>query len=106
MLELFRKSRIYLGVSLSDGISTSLLEALVTGAFPIQTNTSCAADWINTGISGFIIDPNKESVKEALKEALTNDLLVDSAAEINKKTALVKLEETLIRSKLHNFYSV
>ena len=41
MLRMFSRSRIYLGVSVSDAISTSMLEALAMGAFPIQTNTSC-----------------------------------------------------------------
>ena len=32
MLNLFKRARVYVGVSLSDGISTSLLEAIATGA--------------------------------------------------------------------------
>jgi hypothetical protein len=45
MLDLFASARIYIGISLSDGISTSLLEAMAMGAFPIQTSTACVADW-------------------------------------------------------------
>ena len=43
MLRHFSESRIYIGISLSDGISTSLLEAMATGCYPIQTGTSCAS---------------------------------------------------------------
>ena len=53
MIKLFSKSLIYLGHSLSDGISTSLLEAMALGAYPIQTNTSCASEWIDKDC-GFI----------------------------------------------------
>jgi len=105
MLELFRNARIYLGVSLSDGISTSLLEALATGAFPIQTNTSCAVEWITDGTSGFIVSPEKTSVASALKEALLNDKLVDTAAQLNHNTALEKLDSQNLQIQLSNFYS-
>jgi hypothetical protein len=40
MYEKFSNAKIYIGASRSDGISTSFLEALVLGAYPIQTNTS------------------------------------------------------------------
>ena len=49
MLKHFSEAKVYIGISLSDGISTSLLEAMAMGAFPIQTNTSCAEEWIEDG---------------------------------------------------------
>jgi hypothetical protein len=52
MLDLFASARIYIGISLSDGISTSLLEAMAMGAFPIQTSTACLEDWIDNRASG------------------------------------------------------
>src|SRR5262249_13105764 len=42
MLRLFGRARAYVGLSISDGISTSLLEAMAMGAFPIQSFTACA----------------------------------------------------------------
>ena len=45
MLRMFGRARVYLGVSISDAISTSMLEAMALGAFPIQTNTSCCNEW-------------------------------------------------------------
>ena len=46
MMHLFARALIYVGVSLSDGISTSMLEALAMGAYPVQTNTACTGEWI------------------------------------------------------------
>ena len=37
VLKLLSESEIYIGHSLSDGISTSMLEAMAMGAVPIQT---------------------------------------------------------------------
>jgi len=104
VLDLFRKSRIYIGVSLSDAISTSLLEAIVCGAYPIQTDTSCAKEWIKNDISGGIVKPEVSSVKYVLEQALINDYLVDRAAELNHETAVGRLDIEKISKKLENFY--
>jgi glycosyltransferase involved in cell wall biosynthesis len=58
VLERFSRSKIYVGLSESDGISTSLLEAMAMGAIPVQTNTSCAQEWIVDKKTGFIFTPN------------------------------------------------
>jgi glycosyltransferase involved in cell wall biosynthesis len=105
MLSLFETARIYLGVSLSDGISTSLLEAMAGGAFPIQTSTSCADEWIENGVSGLLVDPSTESICRALLTASTNDDLVDTASEINLKLVRNKLDKTVLDEKIIKFYS-
>jgi len=84
MLELFQAARVYLGISESDGISTSLLEALASGAFPIQSDTSCADEWIEDGLNGSIVPWNDvDKITERLRRSLLDDVFVDSAAEIN-----------------------
>ena len=45
VLELFASAKIYVGLSLSDGISTSLLESMAMGAIPVQTATACCDEW-------------------------------------------------------------
>jgi glycosyltransferase involved in cell wall biosynthesis len=103
MLNLFSKARIYVGLSKSDGISTSMLEAMALGAFPIQTDTSCASEWIFSSAGGFIVDYQKEvSVRDSLIEALENDLLVDTAQKSNRDKILqnytVKYMETQVKA--------
>jgi glycosyltransferase involved in cell wall biosynthesis len=86
MLRYFSESRIYVGISLSDGISTSLLEAMATGCYPIQTGTSCAKEWLIQD-SGSVVDLSPEnSVQDALIEALISDERVDHAALSNFKS--------------------
>ena len=106
MLNLFGTARTYVGVSLSDGISTSLLEAMAMGAFPIQTNTSCAEEWIEDGITGKLIEPNQEAVKKSLQIALSNDSLVDQASLINRQTIENKCNEEKIKQKSLKFYGL
>lgn len=106
MLNLFGTARAYIGVSLSDGISTSLLEAMAMGSFPIQTNTSCAEEWIEDGVTGKLIGPNQAEVKKSLQLALRNDSLVDQASVVNRKTIETKCNEEQIKLKSLKFYGL
>ena len=105
LLNMFESARIYVGVSLSDGISVSLQEAMVCGAFPIQTDTSCAAEWIVNEKSGFIVKPNDHNgLVESIRTALENDELVDSAAQINYEVAHRRLDKSKVLAISSNFY--
>ena len=107
MMELFLSSRIYLGVSRSDGISTSLLESMTTGCFPVQTNTSCANEWITCGVSGAIIkDLTVDAVAEGLSRPLLDDRLVDSAMTTNLAVVSDRLNASRIRRDSLTFYGL
>ncbi len=104
MLGLFKKARIYLGISLSDGISTSLLEAISTGAFPIQSNTSCANEWIEDGKTGFIVPIDSKTIAYSLSLALNDNKLVDDAMKRNLGIASSRLDSESIKYKALRFY--
>ena len=107
MMELFLSARIYLGVSRSDGISTSLLESMTTGCFPVQTNTSCASEWITCGVSGAIIkDLTVDAVAEGLRRPLLDDQLVDSAMATNLAVVSDRLDTSRIRRDSLTFYGL
>lgn len=104
MLALFGLSRIYLGISLSDGISTSMLEAMAMGAFPIQTCTSCADEWFEDGRGGFIVRPQVEEIAGRLRQALEDDILVDLAAASNWKICEERLDSRKIGQMVRDQY--
>ncbi|MHB8778310.1 MAG: glycosyltransferase family 4 protein [Anaerolineales bacterium] len=105
MLRYYGRSRIYIGLSISDAISTSLLEAMVMGAFPIQSCTACADEWIKDGESGFIVPPEDPAViASAIRRALNDDALVNRAAEINAKTARERLDYSIIQPQVVKMY--
>lgn len=98
-------ARISIGLSISDAISTSVLEAMAMGSFPIQSWTSTAGEWFEDGKSGLLVPPeDPEVVAEALKRALTDDELVDSAYEINWNTVKERLDYDLLKEKTINSY--
>ena len=81
------ESRIAIGLGISDGIGTTLLEAMALGAFPIAGTTSCAADWVRPGKEGLIVDPHDvAALADAIRTAATDDALVDAAAIRNRET--------------------
>lgn len=104
MRELFLKSRVYIGVSRTDGISTSFLEALVSGCYPIQTNTSCADEWVEIGAEATLVDMDVSQIAEGISAALISDSLVDRAQTANKLTAQAHLSSQAIRPIATKFY--
>jgi Glycosyl transferase 4-like/Glycosyl transferases group 1 len=100
------RARISIGLSISDAISTSLLEAMVMGAFPIQSWTACADEWIEDGRTGLLVPPDEpEAVEAAIRNALTNDGLIDRAAEENLRTATLRLDRERIRPMAVGIYT-
>lgn len=105
ILQLHGHARVSIGLSISDAISTALLEAMVMGSFPIQSCTSCAEEWVEDGRTGILVPPEDPEVVElALRRALTDDLLVDRAAEENAKVAAERLGRTLLKSRTLSLY--
>lgn len=107
LLKIFENARAYIGISLSDGISVSLQEAIVGGAFPIQTDTSCANEWIIDGKSGFIVEPDDHlGLVTAIRTAIENDELVDTAARMNFEVARNRLDRSVVLSISKKFYDL
>jgi hypothetical protein len=105
ILKLQSQSRIYIGLSIGDAISTSLLESMAMGSFPIQSCTACANEWIQDGVTGFIVPPeDPEIIEKALREALLNDELVDSALLENFKTINCRVNSEILKKITINSY--
>jgi len=69
VLELFASAKIYVGLSLSDGISTSLLESMAMGAIPVQTATACCDEWFtDSGVK--VTEITVEGVQKAILAGL------------------------------------
>lgn len=106
MLELFSVSRVYIGLSKSDGISTALLEAMATGCFPIQTAPSCADEWFVHGQTGMIVDWNADGISSAITRALSDDELIDRAAGLDSETIEVRGSIEWIRMASRTYYGL
>jgi len=106
LLKLFSRSRISIGCSFSDGVPATMLEAMACGAFPIQTNTAITEEWIEDGISGILVPPDDVmAIEKAIRQALSDDQLVDNAAEINRKTIIEKADNSKLSVTVEKIYN-
>lgn len=87
LLQKFGQARIAIGINVTDGMPNTLLEAMIYGAFPIQTNPGKASEeYVTHQENGLLIEnaENIQEIAEAIKLALTNDNLIEKAFESNK----------------------
>lgn len=104
MLSLFSKTLVYVGVSRTDGLPASLLEAMSMGAVPVQSDTSCCEDWIRDGETGIILRENTpleigKAIQIAMKLADEPSVKHQIYNEISGK-----LNRLSIKDQLKNFY--
>jgi glycosyltransferase involved in cell wall biosynthesis len=105
ILSLFESSILYVGHSLSDGISTSMLEAMTMGAIPIQTNTSCAEEWITDGETGFLITPeDSTALKSAVESVLTGKFDVETARKKNYEVIDLRYDPVKLKEIARTYY--
>jgi glycosyltransferase involved in cell wall biosynthesis len=105
LLEEFANSRVYIGASRSDGISTSFLEAMSQGAYPIQTNTSCASEWILKGCIGSVVGTSTAEILEAIMISIEDDALVDQAQIQNSKVLQINTDPQHLSEIAKSFYA-
>jgi hypothetical protein len=106
MLDEFSKSRIYIGCSESDGISTSFIESLIYGTYPIQTSTSCANEWVDRGAMASIIGLDSDSLLNEIQNALDDDKMVEAASIANFEVARKFLDSDVVKSAALQFYDL
>ena len=95
LMELMGKSLIYIGNSISDGMPNTLLEAIVMGACPIQSNPGGAtAEIIKNGENGFLInDPESiTEIEKVIANAVFNLKIIGKASTENSSLAIKRLD--------------
>ena len=107
LLQLMGKSAVYLGNSISDGMPNTLLEAIIMGAFPIQSNPgNVTAEIITEGENGFLIEnPNDDNaISNLIIKVLQQPEWLQKAFEINQKIAKERLDYVVNQQKIVALY--
>jgi glycosyltransferase involved in cell wall biosynthesis len=105
LMEIYKESRVYLGLAISDGLSTSMVEAMSHGVFPIQSSNSSAPEFLMNGVTGGVVDPyDIEGIAAQLMDALLDDDLVDLAAIANVEVVKAKYNWEMGIKKLVEVY--
>ncbi len=100
----FSRSRIYLGLSKSDGMSTSFLEAIATGTYPIQSNTSCAGELLIEGFLADLPEVIAEQVWELLQKRWVDLDRLGFSTRTNSKLISEKYSPEFYESRLKKYY--
>lgn len=106
LLKKFGEAKIAIGNNSSDGIPNTLLEAILCGAFPIQSNPGkVTEEYISDGENGLLINnpENSKEIAKHIKTALNNEELLNNAFSINRELAK-KLEYDLIKKEVLKAY--
>jgi len=105
MLRLHGRARASVGLSISDGIPSTALEAMLMGSFPIQSDTSCIDEMLRDGETGMLVPPNDpEPVATAIRRAVTDDDLVDRAADANARVVAERMDRLKVRPRVVAMY--
>jgi glycosyltransferase involved in cell wall biosynthesis len=101
MLALYKKSLIYIGLSKSDGLPASMLEAMSQGAFPVQTSSACTDGWFDPDETGTLVDVNNiEEINVSLADLLRNRAQIRNAQEANLETIESKYSTSTMSSQI------
>jgi hypothetical protein len=103
MMALFCSSKLHVGLSLSDAISTAVLESFASGAIPVQTSTACVSEWFDGG--GVSVD---ELSVDAVRVAICRGLRLAEAGpqvlERNRELVRLRASESLVKRASSLFY--
>jgi glycosyltransferase involved in cell wall biosynthesis len=104
-LKLLGSARILIAVTASDGLPSTLVEAMSLGVFPIHSGLEIVREWISDGENGLLVHPEDvQAVAQALRNALENDALVDKAAEHNLEIIAKNLSDSVVCPKVIDLY--
>lgn len=105
LLAMHGRARVSLGLNRSDALSTSFLEAMAMGSFPVQSSSSCGNEITPPGRGAlFVPATDVDAVTIALRRALTDDALVDRAPEINEQACAEHLDRRCTQARVIDAY--
>lgn len=86
MLKALHSASCYVSASLSDGTSSSLLEAMACGLFPIVSDIPANREWIVDGDNGMLFRPGDHlALARCLERAVGERAWMSSALETNRR---------------------
>lgn len=107
VMKLFGEAYLYIGNSLSDGMPNTLLEAIVMGAFPVQSNPGGAtAELIKDGKNGYLIaDPEDEDeIAGLIAKALSKNETIIEGVQYNLREIKPNFERKWVQKKVLSKY--
>ncbi|WP_298343676.1 glycosyltransferase [uncultured Algibacter sp.] len=108
VIKLMGQALIYIGNSNSDGMPNTLLEAIIMGAFPIQSNPGGATeDIIKHKKNGLLIQDceNVDSIFKLIELAISNQSLQSKVFKTNQEDVKFTLDRNIIKKEVISKYN-
>jgi hypothetical protein len=104
-LAMHGRARVSIGFNRSDGLSASFVEAMAMGSFPVQSSSTCGHEVTTPDRGALFVSPSDVgALTSAVRRALTDDGLVDSAAELNHAVCRTWFEFGKVRLRVLDAY--
>lgn len=105
VLDYYKQARIWISLTTNDGLPSSLVEAMSFGTLPLHSDLVSIREWVVNGKNGLLVDLDKPiEISKALREALTNDSLVNNAAAYNINFVKMNWSDEVIKPKALEAY--
>ncbi len=107
VLKLMGESFMYIGNSNSDGMPNTLLESIIMGAYPIQSNPGGATEEIIiNGKNGLLIEnpENVGEIRDLIQKAISDKESLKSGIEYNFENIKPKLEKEAVKKQILEKY--
>ena len=105
ILAMHGRARTSLALNNSDGMSSSFMEAVAAGSFPVHSEGSCGRESSPAGRAAlFVSATDPDDVAAAVIRALTDDELVDRAGPVNRQVAAEYFDRNRIRARILDMY--
>jgi glycosyltransferase involved in cell wall biosynthesis len=100
------QARVMLAPSLTDGVPNAMMEAMALGSFPIVSPLDTITPVVDNETNVlFARNLYPDEIAAALVRAMSDDALVDAAAERNLKRVAEIADRTVVTKKALNFYA-
>ena len=105
ILKILGASKIFIALTINDGLPSTLVESMALGAFPIHSDLEPIREWITHEKNGLLISPtNPEECADSIITAIQRDDLVNSAADTNAHIIKDRLSMEVIRKQTLEIY--
>jgi len=105
ILAMHGRSRVSLALNNSDGMSSSFMEAVAAGSFPVHSEGSCGYESTPAGRGAiFVSATDPDDVAAAIVRALTDDDLIDRAGPVNERVSAEYFDRRRIKARILDMY--
>ena len=105
ILKILGSSKIFIALTVNDGLPSPLVESMALGAFPIHSDLEPIREWITDKENGLLISPtNPEECAQAIITAIQGDNLVNVAADTNATLVKDRLSTEVVRKQALAIY--